>query len=72
MKGTLHRSSLWLALGLALAAPVAFAANTDGALVGHVAPGTEVAIRNPETGFERTVTADAQGNYRFTFLRVGS
>lgn len=72
MKGTLHRSSLWLALGLALAAPVAFAANTDGALVGHVAPGTEVTIRNPETGFERTVTADAQGNYRFTFLPVGT
>lgn len=73
MKGkALHRSSLWLALGLALAAPIAFAANTDGALVGHVEAGTQVTIRNPETGFERTVTADADGNYRFSFLPVGT
>ena len=28
--------------------------------------------RNPETGFSRTVTADADGNYRFAFLPVGN
>ena len=28
-------------------------------------------VRNPETGFTRTVKADADGNYRFPFLPVG-
>ena len=70
----LHRSSLWLALAVVLAAPIpaAFAANTDGTLVGHVAAGAEVTVRNPETGYVRTVTADADGNYRFPFLAVGT
>ncbi|BCT93244.1 Oar protein [Lysobacter helvus] len=73
MKHTLmRRTSLWCALALAFTAPMALAANTDGALVGHVAAGATVTARNPQTGFERTVTADADGNYRFPFLPVGT
>ena len=70
----LHRTSLWFALGVALASPIpaALAANNDGTLVGHVEAGAQVTVRNPETGFERTVTADADGNYRFPFLAVGT
>ena len=70
----LHRTSLWMALGVAFAAavPMAHAANTDGALVGHVDAGATVTVRSPETGFERTVVADANGNYRFPFLPVGT
>src|SRR5688572_33183677 len=70
----MQRTSLWLALGIAFAAavPMAHAANTDGALVGRVDAGASVTARSPETGFERTVQADANGNYRFPFLPVGT
>ncbi len=72
---SLHRTSLWLALGMALSAPIAmpaFAANTDGSLVGHSAAGATITVKNPATGFERTVTADSEGNYRFPYLPVGA
>ena len=79
MKGTksraLHKSTMWIALGLALSMPLsmpAFAANTDGSLTGQVPAGAQVTVRNPETGFVRTVTADADGNYRIPFLPVGT
>jgi hypothetical protein len=68
----LQRSALWIALGLAMISPLATAANNDGALVGHVEAGAQVTVRNPSTGFVRTVTADADGNYRFPFLPVGT
>ena len=70
----LRRTTLCMALGVAFAAavPMAHAANTDGALVGQVEAGASVTVRNPETGFERTVVADANGNYRFPFLPVGT
>jgi hypothetical protein len=73
-KSALQKSTLWLALGMALSMPLAmpaFAANTDGSLVGHVPAGATVTVRNPETGFERTVTADSDGSYRFPLLPVG-
>jgi len=50
----------------------------DGALVGRISmesagssSGASVTARNLATGLERTVTADASGNYRFPFLPVG-
>ncbi|KGQ20548.1 Oar protein [Lysobacter dokdonensis DS-58] len=72
---TMHRTSLWLAMGLALTAPIAlpaFAQNTAGALAGHAAAGSTVTVTNPATGFSRTVTVDADGNYRIASLPVGS
>src|SRR5690606_6292416 len=33
--------------------------------------GIEITVRNPETGFTRTVKAEADGSYRFPFLPVG-
>lgn len=69
-----RKTALGIALGLCLGTLVvapAHAANTDGALLGHAAPGAEVTVRNAETGFTRTVRADGDGNYRFPFLPVG-
>lgn len=70
----LHRTTLWFALGICLASTmhIAAAANNDGAVVGHATPGAQVTVTNPETGFTRTVVADANGNYRIPFLPVGT
>ena len=73
--------ALALALVIAWAAPpqVARAASGDGSLVGHLSAddknavsGAEITARNPNTGFSRTVKADADGFYRFPFLPVGT
>ncbi|MEO7073318.1 MAG: carboxypeptidase regulatory-like domain-containing protein [Rhodanobacter sp.] len=72
--GNFRRTALCLALGMGLAglgAPAAFAANTDGAVVGRAQAGAVVTVVNPATGLTRTSTADARGNYRFAFLPVG-
>lgn len=68
----LRRGVLCVAVGLCLAAwqPV-HAANTDGSVVGHTRPGAVVTIRDPSTGLTRSVTADSNGNYRFSYLPVG-
>jgi hypothetical protein len=79
----LLRTALHVALGLAMAATlplqVTHAASGDGSLVGRLTSSdnkpmaeAEVTVRNPETGFSRTVKADADGYYRFPFLPVGS
>ncbi|MFC5569582.1 TonB-dependent receptor domain-containing protein [Lysobacter yangpyeongensis] len=72
----LRKSALCAAMGLCLSSGLlwqpAFAANTDGSLVGRTTPGATVTVRSPDTGFTRTVTADAEGNYRFPFLPVGN
>ncbi|WP_206484548.1 TonB-dependent receptor [Thalassotalea sp. G2M2-11] len=56
-----------------------YASNNDGSLVGQVLTtakspiaNANVTIKNKETGFTRTVTADSDGNYRFGKLPVGS
>jgi Carboxypeptidase regulatory-like domain/TonB dependent receptor/TonB-dependent Receptor Plug Domain len=71
---SLRRRALCVAMGMCLAgmASSAYAANTDGALVGQTAGGAQVTVRNPETGFTRTITANADGSYRFAYLPVGS
>ena len=69
-----RRTVLCMALGLGLssmAVPPAHAGNNDGTVVGHTEAGAVVTINNAQTGFSRTVTADAKGNYRIPFLPVG-
>ena len=67
-----------MSLAAALPLQVAHAASSDGSLVGRLTASdnkpladAEVTVRNPETGFTRTVKADADGYYRFPFLPVG-
>lgn len=61
-----------LAIGLGLAvSSSAFAANTDGTIVGRTKSGATVTARDPATGLTRTVTADAEGNFRLPYLPVG-
>lgn len=71
-----RKSALCVAMGLCLSSGLlwqpAFAANTDGSLVGQTRPGATITVRSPDTGLTRTVTADADGNYRFPFLPVGN
>jgi len=64
------------ALGMSSAA---FASNTDGVLKGIVVDGNStvvsgatVTIKNADTGFTRTVVADADGSYRFPALPIGN
>jgi hypothetical protein len=73
-KGRLHRNALCIAMGLCLASMAsmpALAANADGAVVGRTVAGAQLTARNPQTGFIRTVTANADGSYRIPFLPVG-
>lgn len=63
---------------LACAAAVAPAQTVTGTMEGRVTdqtgaviPGAKVAIRNTETGQERTVIANAEGFYRASFLPLG-
>ena len=74
----LHRTALCICIasGIAsLAGIPAFAASGDGALAGHVTGGSlegaQVTVRNPETGFTRSVKVERDGSYRFPFLPVG-
>jgi hypothetical protein len=82
MKNRALRTAIYLALGMSMAGalPVttAVAASGDGSLVGRLTDSSEkpiadaeVTVRNPQTGFTRTVKADADGYYRFPFLPVG-
>src|SRR3546814_21055343 len=57
-------------MGLATLAPMALA--QDGSVVGQSQAGAQVTVTNPQTGFNRTVTADSDGSYRFPFLPVGT
>jgi hypothetical protein len=68
-----------LACVVALLPAVTRAASDDGSLAGHLTTndkkalqGTEVTVRNPETGFTREVKVDVDGYYRFPFLPVGT
>ncbi|WP_330970805.1 carboxypeptidase-like regulatory domain-containing protein, partial [Lysobacter sp. A3-1-A15] len=64
----LHRTALSIAMGLCLASLAPMAIAQDGSVVGRSAANAQVTVRSPDTGFTRTVTADADGNYRFPFL----
>jgi hypothetical protein len=82
MNNKILKTAMYLAMGISLALTLplqsAYAASGDGSLVGRLTSGdkrpitdAEVTVRNPETGFTRTVKADADGYYRFPFLPVG-
>jgi outer membrane receptor for ferrienterochelin and colicin len=82
MTNRILKTAMYVAMGMSLAAAlpatVAHAASGDGSLVGRLTDGNnkpladaEVTVVNPETGFKRTVKADADGYYRFPFLPVG-
>jgi outer membrane receptor for ferrienterochelin and colicin len=82
MSNKISRAAIYVALGVSLAGALppqdACAASGDGSLVGRLTgadnrplANAEVTVRNPETGFTRTVKADADGFYRFPFLPVG-
>jgi hypothetical protein len=82
MNNRILKSAMYIAMGMSLAAAlpatVAHAASGDGSLVGKLVDASnkpladaEVTALNPETGFSRTVKADADGNYRFPHLPVG-
>ncbi|HEY5807582.1 MAG TPA: TonB-dependent receptor [Povalibacter sp.] len=81
-KNVVLSTALKIALAAAVAATMplqlSHAANTDGSLIGTITTsdkssleGAEITVRNPETGFSRTVKADADGQFRFPFLPVG-
>lgn len=76
---SIKRAALCVALGacLGVIAPSAFA--QDGSVVGRlvsdagqVPAGATVTVRNPATGFVRSVQADANGSYRIPLLPVGT
>ena len=74
-EGRLRRNALCIAMGFCMASMWATqvrAANADGTIVGHAVAGTVVTVRNPQTGFVRSVTAEADGSYRLPFLPVGN
>jgi hypothetical protein len=80
------RSALRVALQMGVSAAalatmplqISHAASNDGSLVGKITAsdqssleGISITVRSPETGFTRTVKAEADGSYRFAFLPVG-
>lgn len=71
---TLRRLALSIVLTLCLSAhaPLAMAQSQDGSVAGRTEPGAEVTVRSPDTGFSRTVVADAEGSFRFPYMPVGN
>ena len=76
----IRRSTLSVAMGLALGSLCvpALAATNDGSVVGRLVAGSGqsvagavVTARNVDTGLTRSVTAAADGSYRFPFLPIG-
>ncbi len=67
----LKRSALTVALGMCFVGGVQAQTNTGGNVVGSAAAGDTITITSPATGFSRTITAGADGNYRFAQLPSG-
>jgi hypothetical protein len=68
----LKRSALTVALGLCFVGGVQAQTNTAGAVAGQASAGDTITISNPATGFSRTITVGADGNYRFSQVPIGS
>ena len=66
-----RRKALVLALALCITAGAQAQTNTAGAVTGRAASGDTITLVNPATGFSRTITVDASGNYRFSQLPTG-
>ncbi|KGQ18788.1 Oar protein [Lysobacter dokdonensis DS-58] len=71
-RSALRHSTLALALGLCFAGGVQAQTNTAGAISGQANSGDTITVVNPSTGFSRTITAGADGNYRFSALPTGN
>jgi Carboxypeptidase regulatory-like domain/TonB dependent receptor/TonB-dependent Receptor Plug Domain len=82
MNNKILKTAMYIAMGISLASALplqeASAAAGDGSLLGRLTSSdnkgmsdVEVTVKNPETGFTRTVKADAEGYYRFPYLPVG-
>lgn len=72
LQRAIRRSALSLALGMCFVSGVHAQSNATGSIYGQVAqPGASIVIRNPNTGFSRTIAADASGRYRFSALPAG-
>ncbi len=67
----MKRSALTVALGLCFVGGVQAQTNTAGAVAGQAAAGDTITVANPATGFSRTITVGADGNYRFSQLPTG-
>ena len=67
----LKRSALAAAMALCFAGGVQAQTNTAGAVNGHAAAGDTITISNPSSGYSRTVTVGADGNYRFAQVPTG-
>src|SRR5688572_12270053 len=67
----MKRSALTVALGLCFVGGVQAQTNTAGAVTGQAASGDTITVANPATGFSRTITVGADGNYRFSQLPTG-
>ncbi len=70
--------SLFLCVGLLLAARSSFCQSAQGALSGVVydpgggrTPGAGVTLEHPASGLKRTTTTDARGEFHFEFLAPG-
>jgi hypothetical protein len=70
----LQRSALWAAMAVCFSCVVApvSAQNVTGAVAGRADAGTQLTVTNVATGLSRTVTASADGSYRFSQLPVGN
>jgi len=75
----LKRAALCVALGACLGSVAPMALAQDGAVVGKLVTdggqaldNATVTVRNPATGFVRSVKADANGGYRIPLLPVGT
>ncbi len=67
----LKRSALTVALGLCFVGGVQAQTNTAGAVTGRAASGDTITITNAATGFNRTISVDSTGSYRFSQLSSG-
>lgn len=67
----LKRSALTVALGMCFVGGVQAQTNTAGAVTGRAVSGDTITITSPSTGFNRTITVDASGSYRFSQLPSG-
>ena len=66
-----RRKALTLALLLCAAGGAQAQTNAAGAVTGRATSGDTITISNPATGFSRTITAGADGGYRFSQLPTG-
>src|SRR5690606_24870546 len=70
----LRKSVLCMAMGVCLSSMAlapALAQSVAGAVAGRAEAGAQVTVTNAATGLTRTVTVDANGNYRLSQLPIG-